>query len=102
MPNDLRVEIELNGAAARVKFLAIDRPDLQYASKESSRRKAKPVNKDWEILKRIARYLVSHRWLVHLYEWQDESPPISIYTDSDWAGCVRTRPRVLASSTGGI
>ena len=78
-------------SAARVNFLAIDRPDLQYASKESSRRMANPTNGDWQILKRIARYLVNHRRLVHLYEWQDEDATVSIYSDSDWAGCTRTR-----------
>ena len=79
------------GTAARINFLAADRPDLQYASKETSRRMANPQNQDWELLKRVARYLVSHRRLVHTYEWQDERPTVSVYTDSNWAGCLKTR-----------
>ena len=79
------------GTAARVNFLAVDRPDLQYASKETARQMANPTNGDWEMLKRIARYLVSHKRFVHVYEWQDASPTVSIYSDSNWAGCLRTR-----------
>ena len=79
------------GTAARIDFLAADRPDLQYASKETSRRMANPQNQDWELLKRVARYLISHRRLVHTYEWQDECPTVSVHTDSNWAGCLKTR-----------
>ena len=37
------------GTAARINFLAADRPDLQYASKETSPRMANPQNQDWEL-----------------------------------------------------
>ena len=43
--------------AARLNFLAVDRPDLLYAAKECSRRTSKPRNMDWEAIKRICRYL---------------------------------------------
>ena len=52
---------------------------------------ANPQNQDWELLKRVARYLISHRRLVHTYEWQDEGPTVSVYTGSNWAGCLKTR-----------
>ena len=52
---------------------------------------ANPMNGDWSLLKRVARYLVSHKRLVHVYEWQDEEPTFSVYTDSNWAGCLQTR-----------
>ena len=35
--------------------------------------------------------MVSHKRLVHLYEWQDEGTTVSVYTDSNWAGCLKTR-----------
>ena len=79
------------GTAAGINFLAADRPDLQYASKESSRRMANPVNGDWSILTRVARCLVTHKRLVHTYVWQDEEPTVSVYTDSNWAGCLKTK-----------
>ena len=84
-------QTRFRGTAARINFLAADRPDLQYASKETSRRMSCPTIGDWLLLKRVARYLVSHKRLVHTYEWQDEQPTVSVYTDSNWAGCLRTR-----------
>ena len=39
--------------AARLNFLAVDRPDLLYAAKECARRMSSPRNRDWEALKRI-------------------------------------------------
>ena len=53
------------GTAARINFLAADRPDLQYASKETSRRMASLVNGDWSILMRVARYVVTYKIFVH-------------------------------------
>ena len=37
--------------AARLNFLAIDRPDLMFAAKECSRKMARPQNGDWAALK---------------------------------------------------
>ena len=62
-------QTRFRGTAARINFLAADRPDLQYASKKTSRRMANPLNGDWSLLKRVARYLVLHRRLVHVYGW---------------------------------
>ena len=45
-------------AAARLNFLAQDRPDLQFLSKESSRRMAVSREGDWELLKKAWRYLI--------------------------------------------
>ena len=90
-PTSSSEQTKFRGTAARINFLACDRPDLQYASKESSRKMSNPCNGDWALLKRMARYLVSHRRLIHFYAWQDASPTVSVYTDSNWAGCTRTR-----------
>ena len=46
------------GIVARVNFLAQDRSDLQFASKECSRRMSVPRVDDWGMIKRIGRYLV--------------------------------------------
>ena len=72
--------------AARLIFLAVDRPDLLYAAKECSRRMSSPRNRDWEALKRICRYLIACPRMVHSYRWQDEPNTITVYSDSDWAG----------------
>ena len=41
--------------AARLNFLAVDRPDFLYAAKRCSRRMSRPRNKDWEAIKCICR-----------------------------------------------
>lgn len=38
---------------ARMNYLAQDRPDLQYATKEESRRMSAPRESDWTALKRV-------------------------------------------------
>ena len=54
------------GVAARCNYLAQDRVDLQYATKEASRRMAKPRHTDWSLLKRLGRYLLGAPRLVQL------------------------------------
>ena len=52
-------------------------------------------------LKHLARYLIGNANLEIIYEWgaeKDHDLRLDIYTDSDWAGCKRTR----RSSSGGV
>ena len=98
--------VELTGAkttqyravAARLNYLALDRPDLAYAAKEASRRMSKPVEQDFALLKHAARYLRTKPRAVVWYKWQDQTCHVDGYTDSDWAGCRKTRK----STTGGV
>ena len=83
-------------AAARANYMAQDRPDCQFACKEICRWMAKPTNGSFEALKRLCRFLVGAPRLVWKYNLQ-ESSGISIYSDTDWAGCPRTRK----STSGG-
>ena len=57
--------------AARANYLAMDRRDLAYASKELCREFATPSRTSWEKLKRLARYLVGKPRLVLWYQWQN-------------------------------
>ena len=41
-----------------MNFLGQDRPDLQFATKEASRKMAAPTEDDVPRLKRIGRYLI--------------------------------------------
>ena len=84
-------------AAARCNYLSADRPDCQFASKEVCRLMSKPTERGWLALKRICRYLVGKGRLVHKFVWQKLSC-IDVYTDTDWAGCPRTRK----STSGGV
>ena len=76
----------------------MDRPDLQYATKEACREMSKPTLGGWARLKKIARYLVSVPRVVYEYSKTNaEIQYVDVYTDSDWAGCRRTR----RSTSGG-
>ena len=83
-------------AAARANYLAQDRPDCQFTCKEICRWMARPTTGSYEAIKRLCRYLVGAPRLVWKYDYQ-QSSPISVYSDTDWAGCPRTRK----STSGG-
>ena len=84
------------GAAARANYLAADRLDCQFGAKEICRWMSKPTEVAWQALKRLCRYLVGLPRMVFHYRWQTVDH-VDIYTDTDWAGCPRTRK----STSGG-
>ena len=84
------------GVAARANYLAADRPDLQHAAKEVCRWMSTPTEVALMSLKRIGRYLEGRPRLVYKYVFQ-EAGMIDCYSDTDWAGCPRTR----RSTSGG-
>ena len=84
--------------AARFNFLAGDRPDIQFASKEICRSMAQPMLSDWVRVKKLARYLKGHPRHVLKFGWQDCPGEINVYVDTDYAGCPRTRK----STSGGL
>lgn len=85
---------------ARTNYLGIDRPDVQYASKEASRRMSAPRAVDGERLIRIARYLSdpARQRVRQVFAWRAWEPVLEVWTDSDWAGCRETRK----STSGGV
>ena len=82
---------------ARANYLAQDRPDIQFATKEICRSMAKPTASGMAKMKRLARYLLQHPQATIEYDGKDESG-IQVYTGSNWAGCRRTR----RNTSGGI
>lgn len=104
--DDSDIEVEyLNAAyakkfralAARLNHVACERPDLQYSVKECARHMARPQAGSWAPLKKIGRYLLYRPRLVLEYKVQAQPRCISVYSDSDWAGCARAR----CSTSGG-
>ena len=81
---------------ARANYLASDRPELQYGAKEVCRWMSAPTELALKALKRLGRYVVSHRRLVFQYPWQTVEK-IDAYSDTDWSGCPKTRK----STSGG-
>ena len=61
---------EYRALAARLNYLALDRPDLQFPAKVISKYMATPCEHDWVALKRVARYLVGATRVVQKFEWQ--------------------------------
>ena len=84
------------GVAARANYLAADRPDIIFAAKEICRFMASPGSCSMQALKRLGRYLRAHPRLAFTMPRQ-EAESIEVYSDTDWAGCVRTR----RSTSGG-
>ena len=83
---------------ARCNFLALDRMDIQFASKECCRAMSKPTLKDWAKLKRIGRYLVGKPRLIYSYRFQDEVATLTAYSDANWASNAGDRK----STSGGV
>ena len=86
------------GVTARTNYMAADCPQVQYATKEVCRHMANPTEAAHESMKKLARYIVGCEETVFEYKWQDEEEAkLQTFTDSDWAGCTRTR----RSTSGG-
>ena len=84
--------------SARCNYLAQDRPDIAYSAKELCREFAVPNKRSYEKLKRCARYLAGQPRLVFKYPFQSKPVGISVYVDTDFAGCKATR----RSTSGGV
>ena len=69
-------------ATMRVCYLALDRPDLQFPSKELARLMQAPTVGNLEALKRVARYLIGHGRLIQQFVRQVEEPShVVVFTD---------------------
>ena len=81
----------------RANFIALDRPDIQYVSKELARAMTKPSVFALEHLKHLARYLAKHPRLVWKFVRQHMPSHIDAFADSNWAGCPVTRKSTTCS-----
>lgn len=87
-------------AAARLNYLAADRPDLAGAAKDVARRMAGPGQQDLEKIKGVAKHMLSREFgrIVQQFQCVAKPPKVVVYSDFDWAGCRETRQRATASS----
>ena len=65
---DIRETTVFTGLAARVSFLSLDCPDLQFSGKAASREMAKPTLGSWKVLKKLARYLLGREAVVGFFQ----------------------------------
>jgi hypothetical protein len=84
--------------AARLNYLSQDAPDIQFAAKEVCREMSRPSAGSWRKLKVLARFLLGREKVVWKYDWFEGDLSMQVYSDSDWAGCRRTR----RSTSGGV
>ena len=89
---------EYRGLAARLNFLSLDCPDLQFAIKPCSRDMASPKRGSWSRIKKMVRYLIGCKRVVWEFKWQDEPRFCHVASDSDWGGTSRDR----RSTSGGV
>ena len=82
----------------QVNYLAHDRPDIRYSTMRASVSMAKPRRSDLQKVIRIGRFLKTRPRAVCLYRWQSRAERVSVYADSDWAGCRHTRRSVTAGA----
>ncbi len=85
-------------AAASIKDVALDRPDLSFASRVASSCMSCPKEGDDQVIKRIIRYLKGKPRVAIRYPPQGESEGITVFTGSDWARDKCTRN----STSGGV
>ena len=82
-----------------LQYIALDRMDVVFATKEVRSRTAKADVLALLLLKRVAKYLVGHREITISYPYQGNPSQIDCYTDADWAGDVTTR---LSTTAGAL
>jgi hypothetical protein len=75
----------------RAAYLSLDRCDISYTCKELARDMSSPTVASMAKLKRLCRYLQLRPRVVVKYNWQSLATCIIAETDSDFAGCIRTR-----------
>ena len=83
---------------ARCLFLSQDRADITFIVNELCRKMSNPSEQSLARLKRLARYLKRERQWGQLFEYGALTEELTVFTDSDWAGCKETRK----SSSAGV
>ena len=86
-------------STARCNYLAADRFETAFATKELCRDMANPTEASVQSGKRMCRFLKGMPRMVQKIPFADHLPSlIKAYVDSDWAGCRWSRK----STSGGL
>ena len=84
------------GLVARMNYLGQDRSDIQYSVTELGKDMANPIQESWIKFKRLLRYLEGAPRLRTWYRYQERATEIIAWTDSDFAGCAKSRKSTSA------
>ena len=79
------------GIAARINYLASDRPDVQYSVKEACRDMSTLSTGSWTRLERIGKYLLGRPRLIWKFALQSAIECVDAFSDANWAGCRHSR-----------
>ena len=79
-----------------MNYLGQNRSDIQFAVEELGKYLASPTQDSWVKLKRLLRYLKTNPRFRLMYSYQDKPDMIRAWTDSDFAGCVKSRKSTSA------
>jgi hypothetical protein len=88
---------QYRSSTMRYAYLAQDRPECQFSAKELARSMNTPTAWDAAQLRRAVRYLIGAGRLVQRFNRQPMPTELVCYTDSDHAGCLKTRKSTSAS-----
>ena len=83
---------------ARCLFLSQDRADITFIENELCQTMSNPTQLSLAKLKRLTRYLKRERQWGQVFKYEKAVEEITMFTDSDWAGCKETRK----SSSAGV
>ena len=75
----------------RAGYLAQDRTDLQRTVRELAKGMKQPTVRHWTMLKRLGRFLLGRPRVVQRIAYQESFTHLTMFCDSDHAGCIRTR-----------
>ena len=75
----------------RCLFLSQDRADISFIVNELCQKMSSPNQRSLAQLKRLARYLKRERQWGQVFEYGKMAEELTLFTDSDWAGCKETR-----------
>ena len=82
-------------AVGKLQWMTYTRPDISYATKEPARSLTQPTTLDQQKLKHLLKYIKGtqhYRFYVRpTVREMDTTPDLTVFVDSDWAGCATTR-----------
>ena len=75
----------------RARYISQDRREMRFAVEELARRMQQPNTKNMQVFKRLVRFLKGSPTCLVVYNRQAEQPIVDVFSDSDLAGCAKTR-----------